>query len=97
MDLAALQARAVAISEAAWEAAPGTTGHAGFDTLLAVLTAQEFKAAGEGPPAWTEVEALPDPWIPEHPFLERDEIIEQTPAYLAQVNIFVPARDLITA
>jgi len=97
MDLAALQARAVAISEAAWEAAPGTTGHAGFDTLLAVLTAQEFKAAGEGPPAWTEVQALPDPWIPEHPFLERDEIIEQSPDYLAQVNIFVPARDLITA
>ncbi|MGW5190521.1 helix-turn-helix domain-containing protein [Kribbella sp. NPDC004138] len=84
-------------SEAAWEAAPDTTGHAGFDTLLAVLTAQEFKAAGEDPPAWTDVEALPDPWVPEHPFLERDEIIEQTPDYLAQVNIFVPARDLVTA
>ncbi|MEV0795336.1 hypothetical protein [Kribbella sp. NPDC050459] len=84
-------------SEAAWEAAPDTTDHAGFDTLLAVLTAQEFKAAGGDPPAWTEAEALSDPWIPEHPFLERDEIIEQTPDYLAQVNIFVPARDLVTA
>lgn len=84
-------------SEAAWEAAPDTTGHAGFDTLLALLTAQEFKAAGEVPPAWTDVEALPDPWIPEHPFLDRDEIIDQTPAYLAAANIFVPARDLVNA
>ncbi|MGC4936472.1 hypothetical protein [Kribbella sp. DT2] len=84
-------------SEAAWEAAPGTTGQAGFDTLLAVLTAREFEAAGENPPEWSSVEALADPWIPQHPFLERDEIIEQTPAYLAAVNIFVPARDLVTA
>lgn len=84
-------------SEAAWEAAPGTTGHAGFDTLLAVLTAHEFETAGEDPPEWTRVEPLSDPWIPEHPFLERDEIIEQTPDYLARVNVFVPARDLVTA
>ena len=26
-----------------------------------------------------------------------DEIIEETPDYLARVNIFVPARDLVTA
>lgn len=84
-------------SEAAWEAAPATTGQPGFDTLLAVLTAHEFKAAGEDPPDWTMGKALPDPWIPEHPFLERDEIIEQTPDYLARSNIFVPARDLVTA
>ena len=37
-------------SEAAWEAAPGTTGHAGFDILLAALAAHEFEAAGEEPP-----------------------------------------------
>jgi transcriptional regulator with XRE-family HTH domain len=84
-------------SEAAWEAAPGTTGHAGFDALLAALTAHEFRTAGEDPPEWTKVDALPDPWIPEHPFLEPDEIIEQTPGHLAQLNIFVPARDLVTA
>jgi transcriptional regulator with XRE-family HTH domain len=84
-------------SEAAWEAAPTTTGQAGFDTLLAVLTAHEFEAAGEDPPAWSRVEALSEPWIPEHPFLKRDEIIEQTPDYLSRSNIFVPARDLMTA
>jgi hypothetical protein len=81
-------------SEAAWEAAPGPTGHAGFDTLLA---AHEFEAAGEELPEWTNVEALPDPWIPEHPFLERDEVIEQTPEYLSRLNVFVPERDLVTA
>ena len=84
-------------SEAAWEAAPGSTGQAGFDILLAVLTAHEFEAAGEDPPEWSRAEALSEPWIPEHPFLERDEIIEQAPDYLAQANIFVPARDLATA
>ena len=84
-------------SEAAWEAAPSTTGQAGFDALLAVLTAHEFTAAGVEPPEWSKVQALADPWVPEHPFLERDEIIEQTPDYLAQANIFVPARDLVTA
>ncbi len=84
-------------SEEAWEAAPSTTGQAGFDALLAILTAREFQTAGEDPPAWTKTEALPQPWIPDHPFLERDEIIEQTPDYLAQSNIFVPARDLVTA
>ena len=84
-------------SEAAWEAAPSTTGQAGFDTLLAVLTAHEFESAGEDPPEWSRVNGLSDPWIPEHPFLERDDIIEQTPDYLARANIFVPARDLVTA
>jgi hypothetical protein len=84
-------------SEAAWEAAPGTTGHAGFDILLAALAAHEFEAAGEEPPDWTNVDALPDPWVPEHPFLERNEIIEQTPEYLSRLNVFVPDRDLVTA
>ena len=84
-------------SEAAWEAAPGPTGQAGFDALLAVLTAHEFETAGEEPPEWTKNKALPDPWVPEHPFLDRNEIIEQTPDYLAQANIFIPARDLVTA
>ena len=61
------------------------------------VTAHEFKAAGEDPPEWSKVKALSDPWVPEHPFLEHDEIIEQTPDYLARLNIFVPARDLVTA
>jgi transcriptional regulator with XRE-family HTH domain len=84
-------------SEAAWEAAPSTTGRVGFDTLLAVLTAHEFEAAGEDPPEWSRAGALSEPWVPEHPFLEREEIIEQTPDYLARANVFVPARDLMTA
>jgi hypothetical protein len=84
-------------SEVAREAAPSTTGRAAFDTLLAVLTAREFKAAGEDPSEWSKGKALSERWIPEHPLLERDEIIEQTPEYLARANIFVPARDLVTA
>ena len=84
-------------SEAAWEAMPGTTGHTGFDILLAGLVAHEFEAADEAPPTWTKVEALPDPWVPTHPFLDHDEIVAQTPEYLAGLNVFVPSRDLATA
>jgi transcriptional regulator with XRE-family HTH domain len=81
-------------SEAAWEAAPGPTGQTGFDALLAALTAHEFITAGEDPPDWTKIEALPHPWIPEHPFLTPTEIINQTPPYLSHLNIFIPSRDL---
>jgi transcriptional regulator with XRE-family HTH domain len=51
-------------SEAAWEAAPATTGEAGFDTLLAVLTAHEFEAAGEDPPRLDQKQGAPGPMDP---------------------------------
>ncbi|MER7246358.1 hypothetical protein [Kribbella sp. NPDC000426] len=81
-------------SEAAWEAAPGPTGHTGFDTLLAALAAHEFQAAGREPPRSIRSRT---PWVPKHPFLDQAEIIEQTPDYLARLNVFVPNRDLTTA
>ncbi len=84
-------------STSAWEAAPTTTGSAGFDTLLAALTRREFEQAGVEPPTWCEPARLPQPWVPEHPFLDREEIITRTPDYLKKLNVFVPARDLVTA
>jgi transcriptional regulator with XRE-family HTH domain len=81
----------------AWEAAPPSTGSAGFDTLLAVLARREFDRAGVRPPAWCEPERLSEPWIPDHPFLTRDEVLARTPEYLRELNVFIPARDLVTA
>lgn len=83
--------------EAAWEGAPGSTGGRGFDTLLAALVEKEFDDAGEEAPAWAHPERLPTPWIPEHPFLDSDEVRDRTPEYLSRLNLFVPARDLVTA
>jgi transcriptional regulator with XRE-family HTH domain len=84
-------------SAAAWEAAPPTTNSLGMDTLLAALTRREFEQAGVEPPAWAAPRRLPEPWAPEHPFLDPDQVIARTPDFLRELNIFVPARDLVTA
>jgi hypothetical protein len=85
-------------SEAAWDAKPATTGSARFDTLLSALTAREYANAGEEPPAWcANTKPLDEPWIPQHPFMAEDEVIAATPSYLADLNVFVPERDLVTA
>lgn len=80
-----------------WEAAPTSTGSIHFDTLLAALTAHEFETAGRAAPTWTNIEPLPEPWITDHPFLTSDRVIAKTPDWLRRLNIYVPARDLITA
>ena len=82
---------------ASWEAAPGSTGSREFDALLAALAQHEFEAAGLGAPEWTRIEPLAEPWIPMHPFLTRERAMAKTPAWLRELNIFVPGRDLVTA
>lgn len=82
---------------ASWEAAPGSTGSTEFDTLLATLAQHEFEVADYPAPHWTHVDPLPEPWIPEHPFLTPDRAVAKTPAWLGRLNIYVPERDLVTA
>ena len=81
----------------AWEAEPGTVGSAEWDALLAAIVAHEVEGAGLDAPAWTLRQPLPDPWIPEHPFLSPDRVRAQTPDWLRRQNIYVPSRDLVTA
>jgi transcriptional regulator with XRE-family HTH domain len=81
----------------AWEAEPGTVGSAEWDALLAAVAAHELEAAGLEAPAWSLRQPLPDPWMPEHPFLSPDRVRAQTPDWLSRQNIYVPARDLVTA
>lgn len=80
-----------------WEAAPGSTGSTEFDTLLAALARHEFETAGWPAPEWTRTDALPQPWIPEHPFLSPERAMAKTPEWLRGLNIYVPERDLVTA
>lgn len=84
-------------SAAAWEASAPTTNSPEIDTLLAALTQREFDSAGVEPPAWAAPTPLPQPWVPAHPFLDREQVIARTPDFLRVLNLFVPARDLATA
>lgn len=81
----------------AWEAEPGTVGSAEWDALLAAVVAHELEAAGLEAPLWSLREPLADPWLPEHPFLSPDRVRAQSPDWLRRQNIYVPARDLVTA
>ncbi|WP_369054377.1 helix-turn-helix domain-containing protein [Kineococcus terrestris] len=81
----------------AWEAAPASTSHPGWDALLAACAAHEHEAAGHEVPAWAAPQPLPEPWLPPHPFLSPERVRAQTPPWLQRVNVFVPRRDLITA
>lgn len=80
-----------------WEAEPGPVGSAEWDALLAAVVAHEFAAAGLDAPDWSRQQPLAEPWIPEHPFLTPDRVRAQTPDWLRRHNIYVPARDLVTA
>lgn len=81
----------------AWEAAPNTVGSVEWDAVFAAVIAHEFDVADLPAPAWVNREPLTDPWIPEHPFLDADRVRSQTPSWLSRLNIYVPARDLVTA
>ncbi len=81
----------------AWEAEPGTVGSAQWDALLAAVVAHEHESVDLEPPTWALRQPLSDPWIPEHPFLSPDRVRAQTPDWLGRQNIYVPARDLVTA
>jgi len=85
-------------SAASWEPAPGSTGRTEWNALLAALAGQEFRADGEAPPGWCAASRpLLAAWVSDHPFLSADEVIAATPDFLKDLNIFVPARDLVTA
>lgn len=80
-----------------WEAAPSSTGLAGFDALLAAVTRHEFEAAGQAAPPWSCIQPLLERWVPSHPFLSPERVMAKTPGWLRELNIFVPDRDLVTA
>lgn len=82
---------------AGWLAAPTSTGSEEWDTLNAVVAGHELTTAGFDAPAWTRPRALEAPWVVASRLLEPDEVRAATPAWLAELNIFVPERDLVTA
>lgn len=80
-----------------WEAGPASVGSAEWDALLGAVVSHEFERVGLGAPTWALNHPLRDPWVPEHPFLSPERVRAQTPDWLRRRNIYVPARDLVTA
>lgn len=81
---------------AAWEAQPAEL-EPRWQTLVSALVAQEFRTAGIEAPRWTQPTRLDLAWVLDTPRLTADEVREQTPAWLAERNIFIAAKDLVTA
>ncbi len=82
---------------AAWEAKPSSTGSLNWDALLGAVVAHEYQQFGIEAPRWAMAEPLDMEWLPHHPFLTPDRVRAQTPEWLKSRNIYVPARDLVTA
>lgn len=60
------------------------------------VVAHHLETADLKAPAWSLRQPLLEPWTPEHPFLT-DRVRAQSPVWLSRQNIYVPARDLVTA
>jgi len=80
----------------AWEAQPGTV-ETRWLALTAAFVRHEFDQAGLTPPPWTVTEPLKCEWVLDTPRLTDAQIKEQTPAWLAELNIFIAEKDLATA
>lgn len=82
---------------AAWEAIPRSSGDQRWDVLLAGLTAHEFESAGMTAPPWAQHARMDDDWLLASPLLDDDEVRRATPGWLSERNVYIAARDLVTA
>jgi len=81
---------------AAWEAQPAPIEDR-WDALTAAFVGHEFCEAGLRPPRWTATDPLESAWVLDTPRLTEEQIMAQTPGWLADRNIFIAAKDLVTA
>jgi len=81
---------------ATWEIQPPANVADRWRTLVAAFVSHEFVEAGLPVPLWTEGLRLATEWILDTPRLRADEIKRQTPDWLAERNIFIAEKDLVT-
>lgn len=81
---------------ATWEVQPPANVADRWRTLLAAFVSHEFAEAGLPTPPWTDAPKLATAWVLDTPRLSAREIKRQTPHWLAERNIFIAAKDLIT-
>ena len=80
----------------AWEAQPPSTVENRWKTLVAAFVNHEFLEAGLPAPRWAAAPRLTSEWILDTPRLSDDEVKGQTPGWLAERNIFIAEKDLVT-
>jgi transcriptional regulator with XRE-family HTH domain len=81
---------------AAWEAQPASNLADRWRTLVAAFVSHEFAEAGLPVPGWAAEAKLDGAWVLDSPRLSDDEIRRQTPEWLAERNIFIAEKDLVT-
>lgn len=81
---------------AAWEAQPPAI-EGRWKALAAAFVSHEFHEAGLSAPQWTDSARLDTEWVLDTPRLTDAEIRGQTPEWLADRNIYIAEKDLVTA
>jgi hypothetical protein len=81
---------------AAWEAQPPAIEDR-WNALAAAFVSHEFGEAGLPAPKWTLGGRLSSEWVLDTPRLTEAEIKQQTPEWLAERNIYIAEKDLVTA
>lgn len=96
-QLRAALARDTEAALTGWSASPSSSGSMRWDVLLATILGREFDQAGVQPPRWTTGRRLHRQWVPAHPIWSAHEVRDQTPEWLKDAGIYMPAQDLETA
>ena len=81
---------------AAWEAQPPAIEDR-WQALTAAFVGREFDQVGLTPPRWTATKPLESEWVLDTPRLTDAQIKDQTPPWLAERNIFIAEKDLVTS
>ena len=81
---------------ATWEVQPPSNVADRWRTLVAAFVSHEFVEAGLPAPPWTDAPKLATEWVLDTPRLSETEIKRQTPDWLAERNIYIAEKDLVT-
>ena len=81
---------------ATWEIQPPAKLPDRWRTLIAAFVSHEFTEAGLPVPPWTAGLRLDTEWVLDTPRVSEAEIKHQTPDWLAERNIFIAEKDLVT-
>ena len=81
---------------ATWEIQPPSTVADRWRILVCAFVSHEFMEAGLPAPPWTEHPKLATEWVLDTPRLSEGEIKRQTPGWLAERDIFIAEKDLVT-
>ena len=80
-----------------WWTDPGRIPDRRWDLLFRAVIRRTFTELHERPPTWTRgLLPLREPWLAVDGLLPESIVRERTPGYLARLNIWVTANDLVT-